>query len=77
MFIAMNRFKVLKGEEKAFEEVWLSRDTRLGEVTGFVEFTFIARPRARGPYALFLTHDLDQPGAVHRLDPVRAIPRRA
>ena len=44
MFIAMNRFKVLKGEEKAFEEVWLSRDTRLGEVTGFVEFHLLRGP---------------------------------
>src|SRR3546814_8917261 len=34
MFIAMNRFQVLPGEEKAFENVWLSRDTFLEGVPG-------------------------------------------
>jgi heme-degrading monooxygenase HmoA len=29
MFIAMNRFRVAKGAEAAFEQVWLSRDTAL------------------------------------------------
>ena len=38
MFIAMNRFRVKKGSEQAFEEVWLSRDTQLIKVPGFVEF---------------------------------------
>jgi heme-degrading monooxygenase HmoA len=38
MFIAMNRFKVSKGTEAAFEQVWLSRDTHLDKVPGFVEF---------------------------------------
>ena len=32
MFIAMNRFKVVKGEEAAFEEIWSSRKTRLDEM---------------------------------------------
>ena len=55
MFIAMNRFKVLKGEEKAFEEVWLSRDTRLGEVTGFVEFHLLKGPEAED-HTLYSSH---------------------
>jgi hypothetical protein len=29
MFIAMNRFKVIRGSEAAFENVWLSRDSHL------------------------------------------------
>ena len=29
MFIAMNRFRVKKGSEEDFEEVWLSCDTQL------------------------------------------------
>ena len=37
MFIAMNRFRVKKGSEEAFEKVWLSRDTQLAKVPGFVE----------------------------------------
>ena len=38
MFIAMNRFKVIEGCEAAFEQVWLSRDSHLDKVPGFVEF---------------------------------------
>jgi hypothetical protein len=30
MFIAMNRFRVAKGSEAAFEQVWLLRDSHLG-----------------------------------------------
>ena len=36
MFIAMNRFKVLRGSEHDFEQVWLTRETHLGEVPGFI-----------------------------------------
>jgi len=32
MFIAMNRFRVTKGSEAAFEKVWLSRDSHLDQV---------------------------------------------
>ena len=32
MFIAMNRFRVTKGSEAAFEQVWLSRDSHLDKV---------------------------------------------
>src|ERR1039458_9222350 len=38
MFIAMNRFRVAKGSEADFEQVWLSRDSHLDKVPGFVEF---------------------------------------
>lgn len=41
MFIATNRFKVLPGQEKAFEAVWLGRDTHLGEVPGFIAFRLL------------------------------------
>ena len=34
MFIAMNRFKVIRGEEDAFEQVWLNRDVHLDGVDG-------------------------------------------
>jgi heme-degrading monooxygenase HmoA len=33
MFIAMNRFRVAKGSEEAFEDVWLSRDSHMHTVT--------------------------------------------
>jgi hypothetical protein len=32
MFIAMNRFRVAKGCEASFEQVWLSRDSHLDKV---------------------------------------------
>jgi heme-degrading monooxygenase HmoA len=32
MFIAMSRFRVAKGSEGAFENVWLSRDSHLDKV---------------------------------------------
>ena len=38
MFIAMNRFKVRKGSEHDFEQVWLTRQSHLDEVPGFVAF---------------------------------------
>ena len=47
MFIAMNRFKVIKGSEAAFENVWLSRDTHLDKVPRFVEFHLLKGPRLK------------------------------
>ena len=35
MFIAMNRFKVIKEERKAFEDLWVARQSHLDEVSGF------------------------------------------
>jgi heme-degrading monooxygenase HmoA len=55
MFIAMNRFRVRKGSEDAFEEVWLSRDTHLDKVPGFVEFHLLKGPQA-DDYTLFASH---------------------
>jgi heme-degrading monooxygenase HmoA len=55
MFIAMNRFRVRKGSEDAFEQVWLSRDTHLDKVPGFVEFHLLKGPQAE-EYTLFASH---------------------
>ena len=44
MFIAMNRFKVLKESTKDFEHVWLSRDTYLHELPGFIAFHLLRGP---------------------------------
>jgi heme-degrading monooxygenase HmoA len=46
MFIAMNRFRVAKGSETAFEQVWMSRDSHLEKVPGFVEFHLLNGPEA-------------------------------
>jgi heme-degrading monooxygenase HmoA len=44
MFVAMNRFRVVKGEEAAFEEVWRVRDSSLAETPGFVAFHLLKGP---------------------------------
>jgi heme-degrading monooxygenase HmoA len=55
MFIAMNRFRVAKGSEKAFEKVWLSRDSYLDRVPGFVEFRLLKGPEAED-HTLYASH---------------------
>jgi heme-degrading monooxygenase HmoA len=44
MFIAMNRFKVKIGSEHDFEQIWLNRETHLGEMPGFIEFHLLKGP---------------------------------
>jgi heme-degrading monooxygenase HmoA len=55
MFIAMNRFRVKKGSEDAFEQVWLNRETHLDRVPGFVEFHLLKGPENED-YTLFASH---------------------
>ena len=55
MFIAMNRFRVLPGSEAAFEDVWLSRDTHLKDVPGFVVFHLLRGPKA-DDHTLYSSH---------------------
>lgn len=57
MFIAMNRFKVLPGQEAAFEEVWLSRDTHLADVPGFTAFHLLRGPKAED-HTLYSSHTI-------------------
>lgn len=57
MFIAMNRFQVIRGQEEAFENVWLSRDTFLAGVPGFVEFHLLRGPAAED-HTLFASHTI-------------------
>jgi heme-degrading monooxygenase HmoA len=59
MFIAMNRFRVAKGSEEAFEKVWLSRDTHLHRVPGFVEFHLLKGPEAED-HTLYASHTIWQ-----------------
>lgn len=41
MFIAMNRFKVKEGQGAAFEEMWVTRDSYLASVPGFIQFALL------------------------------------
>lgn len=56
-FIAMNRFKVARGSEDAFEALWRSRETHLHEVKGFVSFRLLRAP-AGEEYTLFASHTI-------------------
>ena len=55
MYIAMNRFRVLPGQESAFEEVWLSRETHLDGVPGFVAFHLLRGPKG-DDHTLYSSH---------------------
>jgi heme-degrading monooxygenase HmoA len=57
MFIAMNRFKVVKGEEEAFETVWRSRKSRLDEMPGFRAFHLLRGPE-RDDHVLYASHSV-------------------
>jgi heme-degrading monooxygenase HmoA len=52
MFIAMNRFRVAKGSEAAFEQVWLYRDSHLDKVPSCVEFHLLKGPEAEDHFLL-------------------------
>jgi heme-degrading monooxygenase HmoA len=41
MFIAMNRFRIAKGREAEFIDVWRQRDSHLSQVPGFVRFNLL------------------------------------
>jgi heme-degrading monooxygenase HmoA len=55
MFIAMNRFKVIKGEEGAFEQRWRERDSYLDQLPGFVAFHLLRGPE-REDHTLYSSH---------------------
>lgn len=55
MFIAMNRFKVVKGSEPAFEARWLNREVHLQGEPGFVAFQMLKGPE-RDDHTLYASH---------------------
>lgn len=57
MFIAMNRFKVIKESAHDFERLWLSRESHLHELEGFVEFHMLRGPE-REDHILYSSHTL-------------------
>ncbi len=59
MFIAMNRFRIARGSEEAFEQVWLNRDSQLNTVPGFVEFHLLKGPQAED-HTLYASHTVWQ-----------------
>jgi heme-degrading monooxygenase HmoA len=65
MFIAMNRFRVAKGSEDAFERVWLNRDSQLQQIPGFVEFHLLKGPEA-DDHTLYASHTVWQSKAAFK-----------
>jgi len=59
MFVAMNRFRVIKAEAEAFEERWIGRDSQLHTVPGFVSFNLLRGPE-RDDHILYASHTIWQ-----------------
>ena len=59
MFIAMNRFRIVKGKESEFERIWAERDSHLEGVPGFVEFNLLRGPEAED-HTLYASHSVWQ-----------------
>ncbi|MEL7104355.1 MAG: antibiotic biosynthesis monooxygenase [Pseudomonadota bacterium] len=55
MFIAMNRFHVPIANTAAFETLWLTRESHLHKLDGFVEFHMLRGPEAEG-CVLYASH---------------------
>ncbi|OCG07124.1 antibiotic biosynthesis monooxygenase [Gilliamella sp. wkB178] len=52
MYIVMNRFKIKRGSEDAFIEIWRNRETHLNEMKGFNRFYFL-QGKTEQEYTLF------------------------
>jgi len=59
MFIAMNRFRIVKGREAEFERIWKERDSHLEDVPGFREFHLLRGPEA-DDHTLYASHTVWQ-----------------
>ena len=57
MYVAMNRFKIVKGKEREFENVWKNRDTHLANVEGFRSFNLI-KGEEKVEYTLYASHSI-------------------
>src|SRR5277367_5960299 len=55
VYIAMNRFSVLPGQEDAFEAVWMNRESHLDGVPGFVSFHLLRGPSS-DDHTLYASH---------------------
>jgi heme-degrading monooxygenase HmoA len=57
MFIAMNRFKIIPGNEDDFLEIWKNRESFLDQVPGFKQFNLLKGP-VTDEYSLFASHSI-------------------
>ncbi|MFN3744448.1 MAG: antibiotic biosynthesis monooxygenase family protein [Hyphomicrobiaceae bacterium] len=59
MYIAMNRFRVIKERAHDFEQLWLQRESYLHEMPGFVAFHLLKGPEAED-HQLYASHTVWQ-----------------
>ena len=59
MYLAMNRFTVPLENAAEFEDVWLSRESRLQDMDGFVSFHMLKGPETDGR-CLYASHTVWQ-----------------
>ena len=57
MYIAMNRFKIVKGKETEFENIWKNRDSHLESVKGFKEFNLV-KGNSEDSFTLYASHSV-------------------
>ena len=57
MFVAMNRFKIAKGKENDFVNVWKNRDSFLENVPGFKNFNLV-KGEEKEDHTLFASHSI-------------------
>lgn len=57
MFIAMNRFKIIPGNEDTFEAIWKERETFLDTVPGFKTFNLLRGPQNED-FSLYASHSV-------------------
>ena len=57
MHIAMNRFRVSRGREEEFVEIWRNRDSYLDDVEGIKDFQLL-RGEAGEDATVFVSHSL-------------------
>ncbi|MGE0385047.1 MAG: antibiotic biosynthesis monooxygenase [Gammaproteobacteria bacterium] len=57
MFVAMNRFRIARGREQEFVEIWRNRDSHLEGVPGFKSFQLLRGP-ATEEHTLFASHSI-------------------
>ncbi len=55
MYIAMNRFKIVRGRETEFENIWKNRDSHLEGVEGFREFNLV-KGSSGDSFTLYASH---------------------
>ncbi len=57
MYIAMNRFKIVKGRENDFEKIWKERDSHLENVAGFKKFHLV-KGNSEDSFTLYASHSV-------------------